>query len=111
MTHIVIEISERIERVSVKGHTGFAQAGEDIVCAGVSSITFAAGMALQRYQIPVKIFQNEETTEFVIVPKWSQMSEEQKLRTETILHTLQWALEDLADSYREYVSIDILRRC
>jgi uncharacterized protein YsxB (DUF464 family) len=28
-------------RLSLKGHAGFAECGQDIVCAGVSAITFA----------------------------------------------------------------------
>ncbi len=110
MTKIIIETAERIERVTVKGHAGYADAGEDIVCAGISTLTFAAGIALERYNLPAKINQDELQAEFVIIPEWAQMTKEEVIRAETILFSLVWALEDLANSYAKYVKLDKVRR-
>ena len=111
MTHITVDIKERILRVTIKGHTGYAKKGEDIVCAGISPLAFAAGIALKRYNIPAEINPNEKEAVFVIAPKWSKLENDQLIRAETILNTLFWALEDMANSYQEYVKLDIVRRC
>ena len=111
MTEITVIRDERIKKVEIRGHAGFAEKGEDIVCAGISSLSFAAGMALERYGIPAEIHQDEENASFAIIPNWSDMTEKQALRTETILQSLVWALEDLAESYPRYVELDTVRRC
>jgi uncharacterized protein YsxB (DUF464 family) len=35
----LIKVTVMKDRITVKGHAGYAQAGKDIVCAGVSALT------------------------------------------------------------------------
>ena len=35
----MIAVSVRKDRITVSGHAGFAEAGKDIVCAGVTALT------------------------------------------------------------------------
>ena len=35
----MIEVTVRKDRITVSGHAGYAEAGKDIVCAGVTALT------------------------------------------------------------------------
>lgn len=35
----MIEVSVRKDRITVSGHAGYAEAGKDVVCAGVTALT------------------------------------------------------------------------
>lgn len=107
MTNVLVLVDKRILQVKIKGHAGYANSGEDIVCAGISSLAFAAGIALTRYNIPAKIDEDEKQAALIIAPQWSLMNEEEIIRCETILNTLVWAIEDLEKSYRQYVKLEI----
>lgn len=37
----LIEISVRKDKITVSGHAGYAEAGKDIVCAGVTALTMS----------------------------------------------------------------------
>lgn len=42
-------------RLTVKGHSGYADHGNDIVCAGVSALTQAAILGLRHYDVDMDI--------------------------------------------------------
>lgn len=35
----MIEVSVRLDGITIEGHAGYAEAGKDIVCAGVTALT------------------------------------------------------------------------
>lgn len=37
----LIEVSVRKDKITVSGHAGYAEAGKDIVCAGVTALTMS----------------------------------------------------------------------
>lgn len=43
----MIAVSVRKDRITVSGHAGFAEAGKDIVCAGVTALTQTLIRALE----------------------------------------------------------------
>jgi len=47
---ITVEFKEKPYSVKVSGHSGYAEAGKDIVCAGASTITYALMMTLYDLQ-------------------------------------------------------------
>ena len=47
--------------LSVKGHAGYADKGEDIVCAGVSAIIFGLMNALDEKIAKIKVDENDIT--------------------------------------------------
>lgn len=43
-----VRIDEGAHRVSISGHSGYASAGQDIVCAGISSLAWALAATLSK---------------------------------------------------------------
>ena len=81
MTNIVITKKDNdITCVECSDHTGFADFGKDIVCAGVSSITQTAVLGVQTL------------TNFE--------------KAQTILKTMLLGLEDLEKQYPKYIKLE-----
>lgn len=82
------------------GHTGYAEEGEDIVCAAVSAITQTAMMGLKHYA-PNTLAHWEEGDDpvlEVIVPTPGK-------ETQIILETMLLGLEDIASGVPQFVRI------
>jgi hypothetical protein len=43
-----IDINDQAQMIRVKGHSGYAEAGKDIVCAGISALTWTLAGALHK---------------------------------------------------------------
>ena len=82
------------------GHSGFAEEGEDIVCAAVSAITQTAMMGLQHFA-PNTQAHWEAGDDPILVVKVPTPSHE----TEVILQTMVIGLEDILSGVPDYVRI------
>ena len=87
----------------VKGHSGYADAGEDIVCAAVSAITQTAALGLSevlKLNIELQIADGHLTC---ILP----MIEKESLReqADVIVNTMQAGLQNLVKEYSSYIKI------
>lgn len=83
-----------------KGHAGFARAGRDIVCAGVSILTIACANALESvaHVQPDTVMKDGHLT--VFLPKKDRTPDAQ-----IILKTLRQGMEDLQETYPKYVTL------
>lgn len=88
-----------VEEIQISGHAGYANAGEDLVCAGVSSIAVGMMNALDKLVNNTCLFEMESAYIKVFVVK--QESEETQLLLEAFLIQLQ----TLQESYKEYINI------
>ncbi|MDY6062994.1 MAG: ribosomal-processing cysteine protease Prp [Erysipelotrichaceae bacterium] len=60
MIKAVVDIhNEDIINLNISGHANFAEYGNDIVCAGVSSIIFGLMNALDEKRVEIKMEDNE----------------------------------------------------
>lgn len=82
------------------GHTGYAEEGEDIVCAAVSAITQTAMMGLQHYE-PTTQAQWEAGDDPILSVKVPRPGRE----TEVILRTMVIGLEDILSGVPQYVRV------
>ena len=57
---------ERYSYLKVEGHAEFADAGQDLICAAVSSIIYGLMNALDEYEEEVEIRDNEDDIEIRI---------------------------------------------
>ncbi|HAA90771.1 MAG: Uncharacterized protein XD63_0349 [Thermoanaerobacterales bacterium 50_218] len=100
--------SHELEGFQVAGHAGYAPAGEDIVCAGVSALVQAAVCGLEKFlSTPPdvqKVAWGEENIVFKVVLSHS-LSSQEKERAKVILETLELGLTGIAKSYPDYIRV------
>ncbi|MBR0536053.1 MAG: ribosomal-processing cysteine protease Prp [Clostridia bacterium] len=87
---------------NIKGHSGYAQAGADIVCASVSSAAYMAAntiIEIMGVKADASVDENGEMT--IHIP------EESATKTKDILLGLQLHLKELSKQYPKNVTITI----
>lgn len=98
----------RLEGFQVDGHTGYAKAGRDIVCAAVSALAQTAVLGLEHY-LPARVESRIASGELICRVK-GELSEAEALRAATILETLRLGLEATARDYSKYVQLRRVRK-
>ena len=83
-----------------KGHAGYARAGRDIVCAGVSALTIACANALESVAHANPECTMEDGELAVFLPQ-----QERSHDTGVILMTLRQGMQDLKEAYPKYVTL------
>lgn len=102
---IKITICERNGKIwafQVKGHSGYAAEGSDIVCSGVS---VAAQMAVVGLKEVLKL-----QTEVDIKDGWLHLEllkSEEYEKAQDILLAMKKTLEDIAKNYAKYVKLEV----
>ncbi|KLU63160.1 hypothetical protein CEB3_c04430 [Peptococcaceae bacterium CEB3] len=93
-----------IHGFELSGHAGFADPGEDVVCAGVSALSIAAVNGLEHFlSVPPQV---REETGFLAC-SLGQVSGEELSRAQWILETLRLGLEGIRAAYgNEYLMIE-----
>ena len=98
----------RIRSFELSGHAGYADSGQDIVCAGVSVLSMAACNGLETFLSVIPKVQEAEghlTCELVGIP------EQELEKAQWILQTMTLGIEQLQSTYgQDYIIID-RRRC
>ena len=95
----------RIAGFEVKGHSGYALEGEDIVCAGITSavrLTECAVNDVLGLEAPVKIREKEASISLKLPAGLGENIEE---TCQTLLTALMVYLVQLAEEYPEFISI------
>ncbi|WP_337995011.1 ribosomal-processing cysteine protease Prp [Paenibacillus thermotolerans] len=95
--------TEAIRGFEVDGHALFANAGQDIVCAGVSAVTVGtvnAAEAVAGVELDALM---EEGKLHVAVPE--KLSEEREKALQIVLESMVVMLESIEDSYGEYIRL------
>lgn len=93
----------RIAGFSAKGHTGFAEAGEDIVCSAVSAITQTAVLGLTEVlKLPAAVSVHDAKLSCMLEKDIADIDWQ---KAELILETMALGLRSIADSYGDYIKI------
>ena len=81
----------------ISGHSGFAESGEDIVCASVSSVAYmVANTITEILKVNAKIEVNDGMMKLIV-------NKEQRHITKDILLGLKLHLEGLEEQYPEFL--------
>ena len=92
-------------RCRVSGHSGYAEAGSDIVCAAVSILTCTCVNALESVcGLVPRVTANREGILSFSLPK---RTAEEDARAQILMGALRQGLSDLAESYPQYVQLTI----
>ncbi len=109
MTDITIKRKNTsIVEVVADGHTGYGEAGEDIVCAGVSTLLQSALLGLlQVVQINVKFSVNEQTGSLrFTLPQ--NLTAQERHDADVVLNTMLCGLKDLYTEYSDYINLEVI---
>ena len=93
---------ECITGFDVKGHAGYAEAGQDIVCAAVSVLTTTCVNALETVAGVKPTVKTSDGRMRVVVPRNSGHD------AQVILQPLRQGLRDLAEQYSRYILLNEL---
>lgn len=94
----------RITGFDVSGHSGTARVGEDIVCAGVSSLTDSAYLGITEY-LHRNVSSKDSSGKLQLM-----LNDRPDERTDAILETMLLGLTAIAEAYPEAVRISGERR-
>ena len=103
MTEITVRRNEKgsITRFTVKGHSGYAEAGEDIVCAAVSSVTWSTANGLENIlSIPIT-YTEEDGYADCILP---DLTPAQREKADVLLESMDAFFEELSRVHRGFIS-------
>ena len=94
----------------IEGHSGWADAGGDIVCAAVSILSCTCVNALETVcgVIPLITEHNEEKG--ILAFELPEMTEEENGRAQILMKALEQGLNDLTADQPDYVSLSIKER-
>ena len=87
------------------GHSGYAAAGEDIVCAGISALTQSTLNGLQNVLKAPVMFDTDERTASLEAELTPEATEDQVERAQLLLETLLQGLQAIERSYPRNVRI------
>lgn len=108
MTNVTVyKKGKHIMRVVCDGHTGYGAAGEDIVCAALSSIVQTAVLGLVSVAaINIKLDRKDEEgfLEFAL-PEGLNETKQQK--ADVILETMLLGVSDLHEGYSDFIELEI----
>ncbi len=97
-----------VVEVTACGHTGYAQSGEDIVCAGVSTLIQSALLGLlQVAKINVRYNVNEEEGSLrITLPE--RLTAEERHDADVILNTMLCGLQDFYTEYSDFINLEVI---
>ena len=108
MTKAVFTVKDgRIIRVSCCGHTGYADEGEDIVCAAVSAVLQGAALGVMKVSHAKATYQTDDDKGELHLALVEGQDEQVQHDAEVILRTALLSVEDIAASYSQFVKVEV----
>ena len=92
-----------------RGHSGYAEAGSDIVCAGVSALSISCVNSLESL-LGVAVDPEVEEETGLLAFDLPPLSGETESGAQLLLGSLGQGLSDLQEAYPEYVKFEIKER-
>ena len=106
---IIHSKEDKIVSFEITGHAGYADAGEDIVCAAVSVLAIETVNSIDKmvsHQMTVEEASDEGGYLFAQIKP--NLTAEQAQVTQILLQHLYFSLEDVANTYPNYVKIETI---
>lgn len=104
MIKISLSLSGQPLSFEIKGHSGYAEEGKDLVCAAVSAVSQTALLGLLKVCGLDVSYEVDDGYLKVVLP--DEVSEEKRLKAEVILLTMREGLKDIADGYPRFVKLE-----
>ncbi|MGN0793189.1 MAG: ribosomal-processing cysteine protease Prp [Aristaeellaceae bacterium] len=100
---LYLDSASRITGVSVSGHSGYAEEGSDIVCAGVSALVLTINNALDKL-VGLKLVERtgDGLAEFFLP---QSLTDQQMHDAQLLMSALHLGLENIAQDYPRFVRL------
>jgi len=96
--------SGNIVGFDVSGHSGYSEAGKDIVCAAVSAVVQTAVIGLTEV-LGIKVKYRQKTGEAqCAIP--SGLSGDKREKINIVLETMLYGLKSIQEGYGEYIRVE-----
>lgn len=96
-----------ISELKATGHAGCGAYGEDIVCAGVSSIIQTAMLGLMSVVQIDAIVKRDEKTNTMLIKLPDNLTDQKKREAEIVLQTMLCGLTDLHIGYSDFIELEV----
>ena len=93
--------------VTCKGHTGYAEEGEDIVCAAVSSVVQTAVLGLMRLAGIDVEYKVDEKEGFLSATIPEKITAAQRHDADLILRTAYLGVSDLYEEFSDFINLEV----
>ncbi|HEY8391919.1 MAG TPA: ribosomal-processing cysteine protease Prp [Capillibacterium sp.] len=90
-----------------KGHTGYAPSGQDIVCAGVSTLLQTAVLGLKELAGVALELDQEPESAFFRCRLGAETDTGQRAKADLILNLTYLGLQQIAAEYQKYVQLSL----
>ena len=98
----------KIHDFEIKGHAGYADPGEDIVCAGVSAVTVGTVNAIEAL---TGVVMNSRMKNGFLSGRLPSIEDEAVSgQVQLLLESMLVMLNGIADSYGEYIQIEDMKK-
>lgn len=111
MTRVKIfkDASGNILKYTIEGHTGYAEAGEDIICSSISILSHTTYVSLIKLcEIPEEdLFVSVRESDgymCVNIPKYVEAFKIEK--AQLVFQVMEIGLKELLESYPEYITLE-----
>ena len=92
----------KIQAFTVEGHSGYAEAGEDIVCASVSAVVWSTVNGLSEIAgLPVQY----ESREGFVSCELPPLSPKEREKADLLLESMLAFLQELSGQYEQFVRV------
>ena len=110
MTDIKITRDNNMSVISVecKGHTDYAVQGEDIVCAGLSTLVQSALLGLLQVAGINVDYQRQADDGYLRFTLPDNLTHQQRHDADVILNTMLCALNDFYTEYSDYIYLEVI---
>lgn len=98
----MLKIGENIVGFEISGHSGYAKVGSDIVCAAISTLSYATIMGMEAV-IGIDTVEVEDDAYLKLLVETK--NKEKLANAQPLFKVLQLSIIDLANQYKDFVSI------
>jgi len=100
--------NQHITKVECDGHCNYGEAGEDIVCAALSSVVQTAALGLMTVaQIDINL-ERDDTRGYLkfVIP--TDITEVQQIQIDAILNTMLCGISDLYEGFSDFIELEVI---
>ena len=109
MTDVTIKRkNNHIVEVMASGHTGYGEQGEDIVCAGISTLIQSALLGLLQVaglNVKYTVDEKQGSLRFTLP---ENLTDGERHDADVILNTMLCGLQDFYTEYSDYINLEVI---